>query len=419
MRDDELQILGVEAIRRKKRWWRTGIIGVTAVVMALILWYAVMGWLNDGTRSRLPAIGSTIVPELQEAVDSMLNAELTLIDGLQGQVIVMEVQTGEIMAMVGLERTFDKKYRPCENFGYQQEPGSTMKAVALLALLETGEVKLTDEVNVGNGVWEVDGDDMRDHNWRRGGYGKITLERAMEVSSNVGVSKIVQKVFKGKELRYFDLLRQMSFGQPDSVEGITGLKAMTYTSPKDSAWASRQLLWNAIGYERMMAPIQMLTFYNAIANDGKMVKPTLRKSQIEVINEQIASKENIAEMQHTLYNVVHKGLGKKAGTAIISVAGKTGTCQVNEINGMGGDIVAEYHLAFCGYFPAESPRYSIIVSMNKLGLPASGGGMAGSVFHDIVEWMIAHGMPSVLFVDDETNDTIGVTEKTIDKIRNK
>ena len=122
-----------------------------------------------------------------------------------------------------------------------------------------------------------------------------------------------------------------------------------------------------------------------------MVKPTLMPGNTEVINEQIAKSENVTLMQQTLEHVVSQGLGKKAGSHIIQVAGKTGTSQVYEYY-EGDNTVCEYHLAFCGYFPANKPKYSMIVSLNKLGLPASGGGMAGDAFHNIVEWMIDNEM---------------------------
>ena len=163
----------------------------------------------------------------------------------------------------------------------------------------------------------------------------------------------------------------------------------------------------------------MLTFYNAIANNGRMVKPTLKTGEIEIINPQIASKDNIKKMQVILEHVVSQGLGRKAGTPILRVAGKTGTSQVGEYDFGEETYVDEYQLAFCGYFPADAPKYSIIVSMNKLGLPASGGGMAGVVFHNIVEWMITHGMPPALFLDEETNDTIRVTSNNADSIISK
>ena len=371
--------------------WIGAIVVISIVLIELVLRPLIFG---QG-ESKKSLDETTIQPELQHVVDSVLKDRLEEWNDLQGQVIVMEVQTGEILAMVGRERRFDGRYRPCDNFAYQQEPGSTMKVVSLLALLETGEVHLTDVVDVGNGLWEEGDFLMKDHNWHRGGYGKMTLDRALEVSSNIAISKTIQKVFKGKEQQYFELLDKMSFGQPDSIEGISELQPMVFSSPQDSAWASRQLLWNSIGYERLMAPIQTLTFYNAIANNGRMVKPTLVKGKTEVINERIASRSNIAKMQQALYHVVTQGLGKRAGTPLVSVAGKSGTAQVESFHIFTDDEIENYHLSFCGYFPAESPKYSMIVSINKLGLPASGGAMAGPVFREIAEWMVRHDMLQV------------------------
>lgn len=358
----------------------------------------------------------TIVPELQAAVDSILNANMTEIGNcLQGQAIVMEVQTGEILAMSGLERNFEGKFQPCKNFAYQQELGSLTKTVSLLALLEKG-IDSSYVVHTGNGVWEVDdGWVVKDHNWRRGGYEDVTLARALEVSSNIGISKPIWKFYKGHEQDFFDDLNRMSFGQPDFIDGIEGLKPTSYNSPKDSDWVNKFILWSSLGYFRKIAPVQMLTFYNAIANDGKMVKPTLKTGVIEIINPQIASKDNIKKMQVILDHVVSQGLGRKAGSPLIRVAGKTGTSQVGEYE-FGEDLyVDEYQLTFCGYFPADKPKYSMIVSINKLGLPASGGGMAGVVFHYIMNWIITHDLLSLMVFDNETNDTIHVTESTLNK----
>jgi cell division protein FtsI (penicillin-binding protein 3) len=160
----------------------------------------------------------------------------------------------------------------------------------------------------------------------------------------------------------------------------------------------------------------MLTFYNAIANDGQMVKPTLKTGEIEIINPQIASKANIDSMQVVLEHVVSQGLGRKAGTPLFQVAGKQGTSQVGEYD-MGEDIyVNEYQVSFCGYFPADFPKFSMIVSINKLGLPASGGGMAGSLFYYITEWMVTHGIFPLLVEDEKTNDTIRITPQNVDSI---
>lgn len=388
MNNDELQVLGTENKRNNRKWI---VIAVCAVLLAVS--YLIYNRCGSTDHSLpLAQEGTTISPRLQHAVDSMLIDKLTEINGLQGQVIVMNVQTGEILAMAGRERNFEGKFQPCQNFAYQQELGSLMKTASLLIALETGKAHLSDIVDVDNGVWQIDDDRIiKDHNWRRGGYGKVTLDRALEVSSNIGISKTIWNLFKGHEQDYFNKLDTMSFGQPSSIEGIEGLRPSAYNSPKDSDWVNKDILWSAIGYNRKIAPIQMLTFYNAIANNGKMVKPTLVPGTAEVVNEQIAKKENIALMQQTLEHVVSQGLGHRAGSAKILVAGKTGTSQVDEYY-EGDNTVSEYQLAFCGFFPADRPKYSMIVSLNKIGLPASGGGMAGDAFHNIVEWMIDNGM---------------------------
>lgn len=389
MNNDELQVLGTE--NRKSNNWKW-IVAIACVVLTIVCYLIYNRCSSTGNTLPMSQEGSTISPALQHAADSLLNDKLTEINGLQGQVIIMNVQTGEILAMAGRERNFEGKFQPCQNFAYQQELGVLTMTVSLLVGLESGKAHLSDVVDTGNGVWQIDDDRiMKDHNWRRGGYGEVTLDRALGVSSNIGISKTIWSLFKGHEQDYFNKLDSMSFGQPNSIEGIEGLRPSVYSSPKDSDWVNKDILWSAIGYNRKIAPIQMLTFYNAIANNGKMVKPTLVPGTAEVVNEQIAKKENIALMQQTLEHVVSQGLGHKAGSAKILVAGKTGTSQVNEYY-EGDNTVSEYQVAFCGFFPANKPKYSMIVSLNKIGLPASGGGMAGDAFHNIVEWMIDNGM---------------------------
>lgn len=389
MNNDELQVLGTE--NRKSNNWKW-IVAIACVVLTIVCYLIYNRCSSTGNTLPMSQEGSTISPALQHAADSLLNDKLTEINGLQGQVIIMNVQTGEILAMAGRERNFEGKFQPCQNFAYQQELGALTMTVSLLVGLESGKAHLSDVVDTGNGVWQIDDDRiMKDHNWRRGGYGEVTLDRALGVSSNIGISKTIWSLFKGHEQDYFNKLDSMSFGQPNSIEGIEGLRPSVYSSPKDSDWMNKDILWSAIGYNRKIAPIQMLTFYNAIANNGKMVKPTFVPGTAEVVNEQLAKKENIALMQQTLEHVVSQGLGHKAGSAKILVAGKTGISQVNEYY-EGDNAVSEYQVAFCGFFPANKPKYSMIVSLNKIGLPASGGGMAGDAFHNIVEWMIDNGM---------------------------
>ena len=385
---DELQVLGSET--KQKSWkWIAVVVSVILLAIACLLYNRC-----SSTDRSLPMTqeGSTISPALQYVADSLLQDKLKEINGLQGQVIIMNVQTGEILAMVGRERDYEGEFQPCKNFAYQQEQGSLMKTVSLLVALETGKVTLDDVVDTKDGVWIIDDDrTLRDHNWRRGGYGMMTLERALEVSSNIGISKTIWNLFKGHEQDYFNKLDSMNYGQPDSIVGIENLSPTSYHTPKDSDWINKDIIWSSIGYNRKMAAIQMLTFYNAIANNGKMMKPTLQPGITKVINEQIASKKNIESIQQALEHVVSQGLGKLAGSKLIKVAGKTGTTQVGEYY-EGENTVSEYHLAFCGYFPADKPKYSMIVSLNKLGLPASGGAMAGEAFHNIVEWMIDNEM---------------------------
>lgn len=424
MIDDELQVLGKPRKLNKREKWKIAIIAVVllSLVVALGMWiHSVVASEQREIIQTGKKIGDpTILPELQAATDSILRAELEKIKALHGQVIVMEVQTGEILAMVGLERNFEGKFQSCKNFAYQQEPGSLTKTASLLVALETGKVQLNDVVDVGNGIWEVDnGWIMKDHNWRRGGYGEITLDRTLEISSNIGISKTIWSLFKGHEQDFFNMLDSMSFGRPNMIDGIDGLRPAFFKSPKDPDWVDKEMLWSSIGFNQKIAPIQMLTFYNAIANNGKMVKPTLTTGEVSIINPQIASKENIAKIQVVLDHVVSQGLGRLAGTPILRVAGKTGTSQVGEYEFGDDTYIDEYQVAFCGFFPADAPKYSMIVSMNKLGLPASGGGMAGVVFHDIVEWMITHGMPNVMIVDEKTGDSIRITPNNVDSILNK
>ena len=160
MRDDELQILGKQQEMSKRKKWTIGVLAfVAAVIFVSIGFFIHRNFVSHSSEGNEKE-STTIIPALQEAVDSLLNDKLTELTCLQGQVIVMEVNTGAIRAMVGLERRFDGKFQHCENFAFQQEPGSTMKTVALLALLETGEVKLTDEVDTGEGVWTLDDEDI-------------------------------------------------------------------------------------------------------------------------------------------------------------------------------------------------------------------------------------------------------------------
>lgn len=338
------------------------------------------------TKSKVKQV-STIDSTLQVKVTPILESKLSEINALSGQVIIMDVQTGQIKAMVGLTKKDSTNYQPCENFSVQQ-PIGLMHPISLLAALETGKVNLSDKVDAGNGIYSVHGKELKDHNWHRGGYGEMTVKQGLVVNSNIATYKIVEAAFENNPQPYFDLLNKMSYGKPDSIRGISNLKPAYFVTPKDKDWSDIAFAWFSIGYNQLISPIQTLTFYNAIANNGKMVQPQLYRDSTIVINPQIANKVSIDSLRLTLAFNVTNGLGKLAYSDKITVAGMQGTVQVSEQQDNTEDrINTEYAAEFCGYFPIDNPKYTIIVSINKMGLPVSGGLMAGDVFRQVADYM--------------------------------
>lgn len=336
---------------------------------------------------KMEQLSSTIDSTLQVKATSILESKLSEINAQSGQVIIMEVQTGQIKALIGLTKKDSADYQPFENFA-TQSPTGLMHLVFLLAALETGKVNLSDKVDVENGVYSVYGKELKDHNWQRGGYGEITVEQGLACSSNIATYKTMEEAFGDTPRSYFDLLAKMSYGKPDSITGISNLQSAHFVTPKDKNWDNTSLAWCCIGYNQFIAPIQMLTFYNAIANNGKMVQPLLYKDSTVVINPQIASQSNIDSLKRALGYNVTDGLGKPAYSDKVKIAGMQGTCQLstNEDNTEDRSNT-KYAVEFCGYFPADNPQYTIIISINKTGLPTSGGLMAGDVFRQMVEYI--------------------------------
>ena len=321
---------------------------------------------------------STIDSILQVNVTSLLENKLSELDALSGQAIVMEVQSGQIKALVGLTKKDSTNYQSCENFSVWQSTG-LMHPISLLVALETGKVKLSDKVDTGNGIYQIHGRELKDHNWHRGGYGELTVQEGLATSSNIAIYKTMEKAFANNPQSYFDLLANMSYGKPDSITGIANLKH--FVTPKDNNWAKSDFAWSSIGYNQQISPIQILTFYNAIANNGKMIQPQLFKDSVVVINPQIASRASIDSLKKALVFNVTDGLGQPAKSDKVLVAGMQGTSSLSTNEDSTKDM---YAVEFCGYFPTDNPKYSIIVSINKAGLPASGGLMAGDVFKKIV-----------------------------------
>ena len=341
---------------------------------------AFIGLASCQSKQETIELMSTIDSTLQVKVTSILENKLSELNALSGQTIIMEVQTGHIKAMVGLESTDSANYQPCENFSQAYE-SALIHPISILAALETGKVKLADTVDVGNGSYSIQDRELKDHNWHRGGYGEISIKQGLASSSNIAVYKTMEKAFGNNAQAYFNLLNNMSYGKPDSIAGIANLKPAYFVTPKDSGWSDTAFAWFCIGYNQTITPIQMLTFYNAIANSGKMVQPQLYKDSTTVINPQIVSQANIDSLKQALEYVVTDGLGQPTKSDKIQIAGETGTVQLENGN---------YIVEFCGYFPANAPQYSIIVSIHKDGLPASGGLMAGDVFRQIAEYIFIH-----------------------------
>ncbi len=341
---------------------------------------AFIGLASCQSKQETIELTSTIDSTLQVKVTSILENKLSELNALSGQTIIMEVQTGHIKAMVGLESTDSANYQPCENFSQAYE-SALIHPISILAALETGKVKLADTVDVGNGSYSIQDRELKDHNWHRGGYGEISIKQGLASSSNIAVYKTMKEAFGNNAQAYSNLLNNMSYGKPDSIAGIANLKPAYFVTPKDSGWSDTAFAWFCIGYNQTITPIQMLTFYNAIANRGRMVQPQLYKNSTIVINPQIANQANIDSLKQALEYVVTDGLGQPTKSDKIQIAGETGTVQLENGN---------YIVEFCGYFPANAPQYSIIVSIHKDGLPASGGLMAGDVFKQITEYIFIY-----------------------------
>jgi cell division protein FtsI (penicillin-binding protein 3) len=352
-------------------------------------------------------IVTTIDVSMQDMAERALVEELKKDNATMGVAILMEVKTGDVKAIVNMTKCADGEYHETVNhaISYRCEPGSVFKTASFLVALDDGVVDTSFVIHTGNGIMNMHGSNMKDHNWYRGGYGDINVARTLEVSSNIGVSYVIDKYYHEHPERYVKGLYRVGIGEDLNLP-IVGYLAPkirmpnTKTTNKAEYWSKTTLPWMSIGYETQIAPINTVTFYNAIANDGKMMRPRFIKqimkegeviyeTQPEVIKEQIAKPQTIKTMQTVLEHVVSQGLGKKAGSRSFKVAGKTGTAQVSQGGAGYKTGTMWYWLSFVGFFPADNPKYTCIVCLKKPGLPASGGGMAGAVFHQISEGVMA------------------------------
>lgn len=355
-------------------------------------------------------IVTTIDVSMQDLAERALIDELKEVNGNVGVAIVMEVATGDVKAIVNMDKCEDGEYREVKNHAVSDllEPGSVFKTASIMTILDDGLVDTTYTVETGGGVWNMYGRDMKDHNWRRGGYGTLTLPWTLKYSSNVGVSRIIDLHYHKNPEKFVEGIYRLGLATDFHIP-IAGYSPAKIRMPHKNShgqydnWNATALPWMSIGYETQVPPISTLTFYNAIANGGKMMKPRFVKQIIkngeivynnppQVIKEHIAKESTIKEITRILTEVVSEGLGKKAGSDKFLVAGKTGTAQMSKgaLGYKAGGT--NYLLSFAGFFPADKPRYSCIVCIQKTGLPASGGGMSGVVFHHIAEGIMAQDL---------------------------
>lgn len=368
-------------------------------------------------------IVTTIDVSMQDLAERALVDELKLVNGEMGVAILMEVKTGDVKAIVNMQRADDGEYYEMVNnaISHRCEPGSVFKVASFLVALDDGVIPNDTNFTIptGCGIMEMHGRAMKDHNWRRGGYGTINVARALEVSSNIGVSYVIDKFYGSNPTKYVQGLYRVGIHE-DLKLPLVGYHPPyirmpdTKTTDRAKYWSKTTLPWMSIGYETQIAPINTVAFYNAIANNGKMMQPRFVKQLVKdgqvikefepvVLKEQIAKPSTIKMMQTILEHVVSQGLGRKAGSKSFKVAGKTGTAQVADQFGSYHSGTTRYWLSFAGFFPADNPRYTCIVCIKKSGLPASGGGMSGVVFHHIAEGVMAQNLK--LSVDDARDST--------------
>lgn len=356
-----------------------------------------------GDTERRPEEGLDIVTSLdvnlQDVSESTLLRHLQYHNADRGCVVVMEVKTGHVKAMANLSRNSSGYYAESYNLAVGQqglrEPGSTFKLASMIALFEDTSIKLTDTVDTGNGIRRFYDKVIRDH--KPGGYGKITVLEAFEKSSNIAVASLVDSHFGLKRTRFMDYIRHMGLAEPLGFqlkgEGLPNFPPM-------HQWSGITLPWVAYGYGFEITPLQTLTFYNAVANGGKMMRPILvtatRKAdrivqefKPTVMQEKICSKETLASVQKMLEGVVEQGTANNISNSHYPIAGKTGTAQTLE----DGKYVKKYYTSFVGYFPADRPKYSAIVVIdNPKGYNQYGSDVAAPVFKEIADKVYARDL---------------------------
>ncbi len=351
-------------------------------------------------------IKTTININIQDVAEQALLKKLLYHEAKMGTVVVMEVQTGHILAMVNLNYdSTDGKYKENYNFavGKRIEPGSTFKLASIMAAIEHHKVKLTDSLIFKHNYVTY----YRRHLYDSHVYnhGRFTVRDAFEHSSNMGISTVIYNSYKENPTQYADFIYSLGLNEKTGIE-IKGEPLPKVYHPKDKShyWSGLTLPWMSIGYEVMLTPLQILTFYNSVANNGVKVKPmlvteiqqdgkTVKNFETKIMNPKIASENTIKTAQSLLEGVVLRGTGKKLKNDNYKIAGKTGTAQIAEGKNYKAEKRKRYNATFVGYFPADNPKYSMIVVVNAPKTHGYyGATVSGPVFKEVADYIYANSI---------------------------
>ncbi len=355
------------------------------------------GWKIMKTSSELKPINgydieTTLDIFIQDVAENSLKKALIENDADYGCAIIMKVKTGEIKAIVNLSKIKEGIYKEIYNyaFGMQRDPGSTFKIVSALALFEETDLQLTDTIDTGDGKHKFFDKIMRDY--KAGGFGIITVQEVIENSSMIGIAKLVENAFGHNPYKYIKYLDRMGFTSTLGFH-ILGEAQPIIKTPKQKSWSGVTLPWMSTGYEVEVTPLQILTFYNAIANDGKMIKPiilkriksadrTIESFKTSILNRRIASIASLEKVKILLKGVVERGSARNIRKGIYKIAGKSGTAKRIEK----GKYTKTYYVSFAGYFPADNPKYSCMVAIsNPKKNRQYGGDLAAPIVRQIAD----------------------------------
>jgi cell division protein FtsI (penicillin-binding protein 3) len=335
---------------------------------------------------------TTLDINLQDVAETALHNAMLRHDADDGLVVVMEVKTGEVKAISNLSRDGSGNFFEKLNFaaGMNFEPGSTFKLVTMMALLEDTNVELSDSIDTGNGSFMFYNKTVRDH--EEGGLGVVSVQEAFEHSSNVAMAKLVDKHFGVKPQKFVDYIDRLNLSKPLGIQ-LIGEPYPKIPRPGEKGWSGISLPWMSHGYGFEYSPLHTLALYNAVANDGKMIRPIFVKAvkkaddeeeayETDVLNSKICSNATLNKLKLLLEGVVERGTAKNIKGTHYRIAGKTGTAQILE----NGRYNKKYVTSFAGYFPAHAPRYSAIVLIkNPRGWYQYGSSVAAPVFKEIAD----------------------------------